>query len=76
MESLAQRAALLRESLQKSQQVTHAVVSILGSFDSRLSALDSAMRPIQVRLDPALLFLGFARSCGSDVLMASLFGCR
>ncbi|XP_062227200.1 exocyst complex component EXO70A1-like [Phragmites australis] len=49
MESLAQRAALLRESLQKSQQVTHAVVSILGSFDSRLSALDSAMRPIQVR---------------------------
>jgi exocyst complex component 7 len=50
MESLAQRAALLRESLQKSQQVTDAVVSILGSFDSRLTALDSAMRPIQVRL--------------------------
>ncbi|CAN6230112.1 unnamed protein product [Urochloa humidicola] len=49
MESLAQRAALLRESLQKSQQATDAVVSILGSFDSRLSALDSAMRPIQVR---------------------------
>ncbi|XP_062185228.1 exocyst complex component EXO70A1-like isoform X2 [Phragmites australis] len=49
MESLAQRAALLRESLQKNQQVTDAVVSILGSFDSRLSALDSAMRPIQVR---------------------------
>ncbi|NP_001183459.1 Exocyst complex component EXO70A1 [Zea mays] len=49
MESLAQRAALLRESLQKSQQVTDAVVSILGSFDSRLTALDSAMRPIQVR---------------------------
>ncbi|RLM65955.1 exocyst complex component EXO70A1-like [Panicum miliaceum] len=49
MESLAQRAALLRESLQKSQQVTDAVVYILGSFDSRLSALDSAMRPIQAR---------------------------
>jgi len=49
MESLAQRAALLRESLQKSQQVTDAVVSILGSFDSRLTSLDSAMRPIQVR---------------------------
>ncbi|KAL6844318.1 hypothetical protein ACP4OV_025991 [Aristida adscensionis] len=49
MESLAQRAALLRESLQRSQQATDAVVSILGSFDSRLSALDSAMRPIQVR---------------------------
>nr|CAJ86037.1 H0723C07.3 [Oryza sativa] len=49
METLAQRAALLRESLQKSQSVTDAVVSILGSFDSRLSALDAAMRPIQVR---------------------------
>jgi hypothetical protein len=49
METLAQRAALLRDSLDKSQQVTDAVVSTLGSFDSRLSALDSAMRPIQVR---------------------------
>lgn len=49
MESLAQRAALLRESLQRSQSATDAVVSILGSFDSRLSALDAAMRPIQVR---------------------------
>jgi hypothetical protein len=49
METLAPRAALLRDSLDKSQQVTDAVVSILGSFDSRLSALDSAMRPIQVR---------------------------
>lgn len=48
MESLAQRAALLRESLGKSQAATDAVVSILGSFDSRLSALDAAMRPIQV----------------------------
>jgi exocyst complex component 7 len=48
METLAQRAALLRESLDRSKQVTDAVVSILGSFDSRLSALDSAMRPIQV----------------------------
>lgn len=49
MESLAQRAALLRESLGKSQAATDAVVSILGSFDSRLSALDAAMRPIQLR---------------------------
>lgn len=55
METLAQRAALLRESLQKSQSVTDAVVSILGSFDSRLSALDAAMRPIQVHLLSALL---------------------
>ncbi|GJN25970.1 hypothetical protein PR202_gb13860 [Eleusine coracana subsp. coracana] len=54
METLAQRAALLRESLDKSKQVTDAVVSILGSFDSRLSALDSAMRPIQVFASPFL----------------------
>jgi hypothetical protein len=49
MESLAQRAALLRESLGRSQAATDAVVAILGSFDSRLSALDAAMRPIQLR---------------------------
>ncbi|KAE8818560.1 Glutamate--tRNA ligase, chloroplastic/mitochondrial [Hordeum vulgare] len=40
--------ALLRESLGRSRAATDAVVSILGSFDSRLSALDAAMRPIQV----------------------------
>ncbi|KAE8821128.1 exocyst complex component EXO70A1-like [Hordeum vulgare] len=40
--------ALLRESLGRSQAATDAVVSILGSFDSRLSALDAAMRPIQL----------------------------
>ena len=63
MESLAQRAALLRESLQKSQQATDAVVSILGSFDSRLSALDSAMRPIQVRFLSQSVISIRARAC-------------
>jgi exocyst complex component 7 len=48
METLAQHAALLHESLDKSKQVTDVVVSILGSFDSHLSALDSAMHPIQI----------------------------
>jgi exocyst complex component 7 len=51
--TLAQRVALLRESLDKSKQVTDAVVSILGSFVNRLSALDSAIRPIQVRVPAA-----------------------
>ncbi|KAG8076490.1 hypothetical protein GUJ93_ZPchr0006g46151 [Zizania palustris] len=37
------------EKEEKSQSVPDAVVAILGSFDSRLSALDAAMRPIQVR---------------------------
>ncbi|PKI43021.1 hypothetical protein CRG98_036599 [Punica granatum] len=37
----------MRESLQKSQTITDNMVSILGSFDHRLSALESAMRPTQ-----------------------------
>ncbi|KAJ6818593.1 exocyst complex component EXO70A1-like isoform X1 [Iris pallida] len=49
MEALAERAELLRESLQKSQMNTDSMVTILGSFDHRLSALEAAMRPTQVR---------------------------
>lgn len=47
-ETLAQRANFLRESLQKSQSITEQMVSTLGSFDQRLSNLESAMRPTQV----------------------------
>lgn len=39
----------MRESLQKSQTVTENMVTILGSFDHRLSALKAMMRPTQVR---------------------------
>ncbi|PON84375.1 Exocyst complex protein [Trema orientale] len=46
---LSERAAMMRESLQKSQTITDNVVSILGSFDHRLSALETAMRPTQIR---------------------------
>ncbi|XP_022746416.1 exocyst complex component EXO70A1-like [Durio zibethinus] len=49
MEALRERAALVRESLQKSQIITESMVSILGSFDHRLSALETAMRPTQIR---------------------------
>ncbi|KAF2296449.1 hypothetical protein GH714_038072 [Hevea brasiliensis] len=49
MDSLGDRAAKMREALQKSQTITDNVVSILGSFDSRLSALETAMRPTQIR---------------------------
>ncbi|GAB2277745.1 hypothetical protein Dimus_012448 [Dionaea muscipula] len=49
MDALSERAALMRESLQKSQTITDNIVSILGSFDDRLSALESAMRPTQIR---------------------------
>lgn len=48
MEALRKRAAIMRESLQKSQTITDNMVSVLGSFDHRLSALETAMRPTQV----------------------------
>ncbi|GAV87021.1 gag_pre-integrs domain-containing protein [Cephalotus follicularis] len=49
MDLLSEKAAMMRESLQKSQTITDNVVSILGSFDHRLSALETAMRPTQIR---------------------------
>ncbi|GMH28707.1 hypothetical protein Nepgr_030550 [Nepenthes gracilis] len=49
MEILNERAAFVRESLQKSQTITDNMVSILGSFDHRLSFLETAMRPTQIR---------------------------
>ncbi|KAJ3687826.1 hypothetical protein LUZ61_016990 [Rhynchospora tenuis] len=49
MEALRQRTEFLRESLEKSKINTESMVAKLGSFDSRLSTLDSAMRPIQAR---------------------------
>jgi hypothetical protein len=48
MEVMVQNTNLLRESLEKSNVITESMVTILGSFDSRLSTLDSSMRPIQV----------------------------
>lgn len=47
--SLSEKAVKMRESLQKSQTITDNVVTILGSFDHRLSALETAMRPTQIR---------------------------
>ncbi|KAA8534587.1 hypothetical protein F0562_032154 [Nyssa sinensis] len=49
VDMLSDRAAMMRESLQKSQSITDNMVSILGSFDHRLSALETAMRPTQIR---------------------------
>lgn len=48
-EALSKRASMLRDSLQRSQGNTDGMVTILGSFDHRLSALEAAMRPTQVR---------------------------
>lgn len=55
-DSLSERAAKMRESLQKSQTITDNVVSILGSFDHRLSVLETAMRPTQVHRRTIFLF--------------------
>ncbi|KAI4364170.1 hypothetical protein MLD38_020298 [Melastoma candidum] len=49
MENLRERATFMRESLNRSQTITDSMVSILGSFDHRLSALETAMRPTQLR---------------------------
>ncbi|GAA0144286.1 membrane traffic protein [Lithospermum erythrorhizon] len=46
---VSERAALMRESLLNSQSITDNMVNILGSFDHRLSALETAMRPTQIR---------------------------
>lgn len=48
IEDYVARAQFMRESLGKSQTITDTMISILGSFDSRLSTLESAMRPTQV----------------------------
>ncbi|XP_054782248.1 exocyst complex component EXO70A1-like [Prosopis cineraria] len=49
VDPLSEKAAMMKESLQKSQTITDKVVTILGSFDHRLSALETAMRPTQIR---------------------------
>ncbi|KAK4385461.1 Exocyst complex component EXO70A1 [Sesamum angolense] len=49
VDMLSERAAQMREALVKSQSITDNMVSILGSFDHRLSALETAMRPTQIR---------------------------
>lgn len=55
MEALRDRAASMRDSLHKSQAFTDSMVAILGSFDHRLSALETAMRPTQVIFLPVCL---------------------
>ncbi|CAN1242629.1 Peptidyl-prolyl cis-trans isomerase FKBP17-1, chloroplastic [Linum perenne] len=50
MMSLAYRAEFMKEASEKSQSITDSMVSILGSFNHRLSALEIAMRPTQVAI--------------------------
>ncbi|KAJ0480764.1 putative exocyst complex component Exo70 [Helianthus annuus] len=48
VDNLSEKAAKMRESLKQSQTITENMVYILGSFDHRLSALETVMRPTQV----------------------------
>jgi exocyst complex protein 7 len=61
MDALSRRATMLRDSLRRSQGNTDGMVAILGSFDHRLSALEAAMRPTQVRPRVCLLPRHFER---------------
>lgn len=56
------RAQYMREILEKSQSITDSVITILGSFDDRLSTLEAAMRPTQV-LITALTLRPFCLMC-------------
>lgn len=60
---LSEKATKMREALQKSETITDKMVSILGSFDHRLSALETAMRPTQVIFPKLALMLdwGYAQ---------------
>ncbi|CAI5522975.1 unnamed protein product [Closterium sp. Naga37s-1] len=49
---LASHAQALRDALAQSQSNNDRLADILGSFDQRLSALDTAMRPTQERCHP------------------------
>ncbi|KAJ8754591.1 hypothetical protein K2173_010197 [Erythroxylum novogranatense] len=49
MEALRERAIFMKDSLHRSQTITDSMVAILGSFDHRLSALETALRPTQIR---------------------------
>lgn len=72
MQILSEKAAFTRESLQKSQTITDSMVAILGSFDHRLSALETAMRPTQVFL-PCFDFLYFIFCGDNEILLTAWF---
>lgn len=56
IEAFISRAEFMRESLGKSRQITDTMITILSSFDNRLSTLETAMRPTQVSIDHKIRF--------------------
>ena len=53
MEALSRQVSAMREALARSEENTQGMVAALGSFDSRVSAIEASIRPAQVR--PPLL---------------------
>eukprot|EP00897_Mesotaenium_endlicherianum_P006653 jgi/Mesen1/6015/ME000306S05280 len=49
VERLTAQANILRASLKKAQGTSDDMIGVLGSFDQRLSTLEAAMRPTQMR---------------------------
>ncbi|KAL5052477.1 hypothetical protein RYX36_033159 [Vicia faba] len=49
MVALRERASFVKDSLHRRQTITDNMVSILVSFDHRLSALETEMRPTQIK---------------------------
>nr|GEU75024.1 exocyst complex component EXO70A1-like [Tanacetum cinerariifolium] len=49
MKALRDRAATMKDCLARSQVITDSMTSILGSFDLRLSAFETAMRQTQIK---------------------------
>lgn len=69
VEMLQARAQFMRESLGKSRNVTETMISILGSFDNRLSSLETAMRPTQVRT--TMPFISIVRLLASPRILCT-----
>ncbi|CAN6330609.1 unnamed protein product [Urochloa humidicola] len=49
MDALARQVRELRVALERSEENTEGMVAALGSFDSRVSAIEASVRPLQVR---------------------------
>ena len=74
VDALSERAMMMRESVQKSQTINDIIISILSSFNHRLSALETAMGPTQVGLSHSpsqFLPLNLSLICKSKTLILS-----
>jgi hypothetical protein len=79
VEELVAKVQFMWESLGKSQSITNSIITILGFFDHRLSTLETAMRPIQVRKEkkfPSFLHTILPHSFILRFLLGFFWGCN